>query len=59
MCVFERGRPVPYDKDALSAATNEPEVRIRVDLGMGRAAAVAWGCDLTEEYVKINAEYTT
>jgi glutamate N-acetyltransferase/amino-acid N-acetyltransferase len=59
MCVFERGRPVPYDKDALSAATNEPEVRIRVDLGMGRAAAVAWGCDLTEEYVRINAEYTT
>jgi len=59
LCVFERGRPVPYDKDALSAATNEPEVRIRVDLGMGRAAAVAWGCDLTEEYVRINAEYTT
>jgi len=59
LCVFERGRPVPYDKDALRAATNEPEVRIRVDLGIGEARAVAWGCDLTEEYVRINAEYTT
>jgi glutamate N-acetyltransferase/amino-acid N-acetyltransferase len=34
-------------------------MRIRVDLGMGKAAAVAWGCDLTAEYVRINAEYTT
>jgi len=59
VCVFERGRPVPYDKDALGAATDEPEVRIRVDLGIGEARAVAWGCDLTEEYVRINAEYTT
>jgi len=58
-CLFEQGHPVPFDKSAMSAATNQPEVRIQVDLGMGRAAAVAWGCDLTEEYVKINAEYTT
>jgi len=59
VCVFEGGRPVPFDKGALSAATNAPEVRIRVDLGIGEARAVAWGCDLTEEYVRINAEYTT
>jgi glutamate N-acetyltransferase / amino-acid N-acetyltransferase len=58
-CLFERGHPVPFDKSAMSAATSQPEVHIQVDLGMGRAAAVAWGCDLTEEYVKINAEYTT
>ena len=59
VCVFEGGRPVPYDKETLSAATSAPEVRIRVDLGIGEARAVAWGCDLTEEYVRINAEYTT
>jgi len=59
VCMFERGHPVPYDKAAVSAATNQPEVRIRVDLGIGEARAVAWGCDLTEEYVRINAEYTT
>jgi glutamate N-acetyltransferase/amino-acid N-acetyltransferase len=59
VCMFERGRPVPYDKAAVSAATDKPDVRIRVDLGIGEARAVAWGCDLTEEYVRINAEYTT
>jgi glutamate N-acetyltransferase / amino-acid N-acetyltransferase len=36
-----------------------PEVVIAADLGTGAATATAWGCDLTEEYVKINAEYTT
>jgi len=30
-----------------------------LDLGLGEASATAWGCDLTEEYVRINAEYTT
>jgi len=34
-------------------------VVIRVDLRMGGQAAVVWGCDLTEEYVHINADYTT
>jgi glutamate N-acetyltransferase/amino-acid N-acetyltransferase len=59
VCVFQRGRPLAYDEEALSAATKSDEVRIRVDLGLGRARAVAWGCDLTEEYVRINSEYTT
>ncbi len=59
VCLFERGRPLPYDEDALGRATAEPEVRIRVDLGLGDARATAWGCDLTEEYVRINSEYTT
>jgi glutamate N-acetyltransferase/amino-acid N-acetyltransferase len=35
------------------------EVQLVVDLGLGSANATAWGCDLTEEYVKINAHYTT
>jgi glutamate N-acetyltransferase / amino-acid N-acetyltransferase len=34
-------------------------VSITVVLNIGPAAATAWGCDLTEQYVKINAEYTT
>jgi glutamate N-acetyltransferase/amino-acid N-acetyltransferase len=37
----------------------QKEVSITVVLNMGAADATAWGCDLTEEYVKINAEYTT
>ena len=59
VCVFQRGHPLPFDEESLSAATQAAEVRIRVDLGLGEAKAVAWGCDLTEEYVKINSEYTT
>src|SRR5262249_23751939 len=35
------------------------EVEIRVDLGAGRAAARVWTCDLSYDYVRINAEYTT
>jgi glutamate N-acetyltransferase/amino-acid N-acetyltransferase len=59
VCLFERGRPLPYDEGAVKAATAEAEVRIGVDLGLGDAGAIAWGCDLTNEYVRINSEYTT
>jgi len=34
-------------------------VDIIVDLGLGQSSATAWGCDLTYDYVRINAEYTT
>jgi glutamate N-acetyltransferase/amino-acid N-acetyltransferase len=34
-------------------------IRLRVDLGMGRAEAVVWTCDLSPEYVRINADYTS
>lgn len=37
----------------------EREVRFVIDLGDGDASATAWGCDLTEDYVKINGMYTT
>ena len=37
----------------------EPEIEIRVDLGAGRGCASLWTCDLSYDYVKINAEYTT
>ncbi len=36
---------------------SEDEVRIIIDLDEGGESAVAWGCDLTYDYVKINAEY--
>ena len=34
-------------------------IDVYLDLGIGNGSAEAWGCDLTYEYVKINAEYTT
>lgn len=47
------------EEEALSGIMNSTEISILVDLGVGGAAATAWGCDLTDDYVRINAEYTT
>ena len=44
--------------DAAQAVAGDT-VRIRIDLGQGDAEATAWGCDLTEEYVRFNADYVT
>ncbi|MER3419779.1 MAG: ornithine acetyltransferase, partial [Chloroflexota bacterium] len=57
--MYANGVPVPIDAERTQAALRGPEVVLAADLGVGTASAVAWGCDLTEEYVKINAEYTT
>jgi glutamate N-acetyltransferase / amino-acid N-acetyltransferase len=57
--VFERGSPVDCDLEALRSYLSRPEVIIGVDLGIGKASARVWGCDLTEEYIKENAYYTT
>jgi glutamate N-acetyltransferase/amino-acid N-acetyltransferase len=56
--VFD-GRPVPFDEAAVRAAMDAPEVLVRLDLGLGEGSGEAFGCDLTEEYVIENAEYTT
>jgi glutamate N-acetyltransferase/amino-acid N-acetyltransferase len=53
------GAPLPFDRDAVRAAMNAPEVLIRLDLGLGNGTGEAFGCDLTEGYVIENAEYTT
>jgi glutamate N-acetyltransferase/amino-acid N-acetyltransferase len=58
-CAFERGTPTSVSYETISKALDGPEVVVRVDLGLGSASAIAWGCDLTEEYVRINANYTT
>jgi glutamate N-acetyltransferase/amino-acid N-acetyltransferase len=53
------GSPLPFDRVAVRAAMDAPEVLIRVDLGVGGGSGEAFGCDLTEGYVIENAEYTT
>jgi acetylglutamate kinase len=58
VCVYE-GTPLPYDAQVLKARMREPEVRVEVHLTDGEASAVAWGCDLSYDYVKINADYTS
>jgi glutamate N-acetyltransferase/amino-acid N-acetyltransferase len=56
---FDQGTASDTPYDALRAAMMHDEVQLVVDLGLGSASATAWGCDLTEDYVKINASYTT
>lgn len=50
---------VPFDLDAAVAAMKENQVTIDVALNSGNATGQAWGCDLTYNYVKINASYHT
>jgi glutamate N-acetyltransferase/amino-acid N-acetyltransferase len=53
------GGPLGFDRAAARAAMDAPELLIRLDLGLGDGTGEAFGCDLTEEYVRENSEYTT
>ena len=53
------GQVLSYDKGVASAALRRSEVRIEVNLNLGDHSATAWGCDLTEGYVRVNSSYTT
>jgi acetylglutamate kinase len=57
--VFQKGAPADLDREALRARMRESRVDVLVDLGQGDARATAWGCDLSYDYVKINADYTS
>jgi acetylglutamate kinase len=58
VAVYDRA-PLAYESSVLKARMREPEVRVVVDLRRGEASAQAWGCDLSYDYVKINADYTS
>ena len=51
--------PVAFDRAQLKARLREPEVVIAVDLRAGAASSKAYGCDLSYDYVKLNADYTS
>ena len=53
------GAPQTFDRAAARAAMDAPEVLLRVDLGLGDGTGEAFGCDLTEAYVRENSEYST
>ncbi|MFP4975350.1 bifunctional ornithine acetyltransferase/N-acetylglutamate synthase [Paenibacillus sp. CN-4] len=57
--VLRRSRPVAFDEDAALAYLQGDTVRITVTLNDGGGTATAWGCDLTYDYVRINAAYRT
>lgn len=53
------GKPLPFSEEKAAAILKEDEIVIILDLNQGAATATAWGCDLTYDYVKINASYRT
>ncbi len=55
--IIENGVAVDYSEEEATRILSEPEVTAIADVKMGTAAATAWGCDLTYDYVKINADY--
>lgn len=57
--VFDHGVPLNFDEDRAKIILTETEVGILVELEDGKAEGVAWGCDLTYDYVKINGDYRT
>lgn len=66
--LMDRGQPLPFDRQAASdylkqaaagAYLKEDTVLISACIGNGSGTGVAWGCDLSYDYVRINAEYTT
>lgn len=63
VCLVENGKPIAFSgTEELKRAekvVQEKEIFITAVLGMGEEEATAFGCDLTYDYVKINAEYTT
>ncbi len=59
VAVFAQGSPRAFDSDAVRRVFEQPEITIVVDLGVGSEVARAWGTDLSAEYVRINADYTT
>jgi glutamate N-acetyltransferase / amino-acid N-acetyltransferase len=59
LCLMKAGRPLPFDQSQAKSILDRAGVPIRICLNLGEATATAWGCDLSEEYVTINSEYTT
>ena len=55
--VFDKGTPIVFDEDKALEIMKADAVTVFVDMNEGDAGATAWGCDLTYDYVKINADY--
>ncbi len=57
MQIIKDGVALDYSEEEATKILSEPEVTAVADVKMGDATATAWGCDLTYDYVKINADY--
>jgi len=59
LCLLKAGCPVAFEQAEARERLSNTEVSIRVCLNLGKESAIAWGCDLSEEYVTINSDYAT
>lgn len=57
--LLEKGQPTSANLNSLKTMMKSTELRIVLDLNQGKEKAMGWGCDLSYEYIRINAEYTT
>lgn len=57
--VFKAGSPVPIDESTVSQSMNAKEVDIHLDCKLGKGQTILYTCDLSREYIRINADYTT
>lgn len=57
LLVYTNGMGTDYSEEKAAELMGEPRFTVRADMKMGDKSATAWGCDLTYEYVKINADY--
>ena len=57
--VCRGGAGIPFSEEEAKKVLTEPEITLDIRLHDGDAAATAWGCDLTYDYVKINGDYRT
>ncbi len=60
VCVMKQGCPAPFSKEDMKSSWSASDsVLLRLCLHLGDGRATVWGCDLSEEYVRINSRYTT
>jgi len=59
VCLVRDGRPLSFNEAEVVKVLQNEEVPVVLNLNLGGASATAWGCDLSEEYVTINSQYTT
>ncbi|MEN3005353.1 bifunctional glutamate N-acetyltransferase/amino-acid acetyltransferase ArgJ [Dehalobacterium formicoaceticum] len=57
--VADQGTGLLFNEEDAKKILQEKEIKVIIDLHQGSQGAVAWGCDLTYDYVKINADYRT
>ncbi len=61
LCVFQNGVPLPGEQieEEATRIFGQKEIHLRLDLGLGSGSFTAWTCDLSFDYIKINASYRT